>query len=127
MLKRLIFAVSKEIELPVYNKSDMLVCRLEEVEALTEAINKLQNKADEPVLVEVVNNTEGNAELKTDEAQKEAGSNENLMQENNFFGGQNQAMQASDNVQAVSSQSVSYTNVEAENIMRQIMDHMQLQ
>lgn len=99
----------------------------EEVEALTEAVNKLQNKADEPVWVEVVNNTEGNAELKTDEAQKEAGSNENLMQENNFFGGQNQAMQASDNVQAVSSQSVSYTNVEAENIMRQIMDHMQLQ
>ena len=36
MLKRLIFAVSKEIELPVYNKSDMLVCRLEEVEALSD-------------------------------------------------------------------------------------------
>lgn len=36
MLKRLIFAVSKEIELPVYNKSDMLVCRLEEMGALSD-------------------------------------------------------------------------------------------
>lgn len=98
-----------------------------EVDALAEAVNKLQSKTDEPVLVEVVNNTEETAELKSGETQKQAETNQNPMQENNFFGGQNQMAQVADNVQNVSSQAVSYTNVEAENIMRQIMDHMQVQ
>lgn len=99
----------------------------EEVDALAEAVSKLENKAEESVLVEVVNNTEDGGKLKNGETQKQAETNQNPMQENNFFGGQNQMAQATDNVQNVETPVTSYTNVEAENIMRQIMDHMQLQ
>jgi len=99
----------------------------EEVDALAEAVSKLENKAEESVLVEVVNNTEDGGKLKSGETQKQAETNQNPMQENNFFGGQNQMAQATDNVQNVETPVTSYTNVEAENIMRQIIDHMQLQ
>ncbi len=126
-----LYSQSKSIEALfaeiMQNVETTLEASAEEVDALVEAVNKLESKTEEPIMVEVVNNTEESAKTKASEADQQGNANQNPMQENNFFGGQNQMAQVADNVQNVSSQVASYTNVEAESIMRQLMDHMQIQ
>lgn len=103
----------------------------EEVQALAqqvdEAINSLEGKGEEPILAEVVNTSEETPEVKISSADKKGDAEQNPTQENNLFAQQNQMTQRTENVQTSSVQTASYTTVETENIMRQIMDHMQVQ
>jgi len=103
----------------------------EEVQALAqqvdEAINSLEGKGEEPILAEVVNTSEETPEVKISTTDKKGDAEQNPTQENNLFAQQNQMTQRTENVQTSSVQTASYTTVETENIMRQIMDHMQVQ
>jgi len=103
----------------------------EEVQALAqqvdEAINSLEGKGEEPILAEVVNTSEETPEAKISTTDKKGDAEQNPTQENNLFAQQNQMTQRTENVQTSSVQTASYTTVETENIMRQIMDHMQVQ
>ncbi len=103
----------------------------EEVQALAqqvdEAINSLEGKGEEPILAEVVNTSEETPEVKISTTDKKGDAEQNSTQENNLFAQQNQMTQRTENVQTSSVQTASYTTVETENIMRQIMDHMQVQ
>lgn len=103
----------------------------EEVQALAqqvdEALNSLEGKGEEPILAEVVNTSEETPEVKISTTDKKGNAEQNPTQENNLFAQQNQMTQRTENVQTSSVQTASYTTVETENIMRQIMDHMQVQ
>lgn len=103
----------------------------EEVQALAqqvdEALNSLEGKGEEPILAEVVNTSEETPEVKISTTDKKGDAEQNPTQENNLFAQQNQMTQRTENVQTSSVQTASYTTVETENIMRQIMDHMQVQ
>lgn len=103
----------------------------EEVQALAqqvdEALNSLEGKGEEPILAEVVNTSEEPPEVKISTTDKKGDAEQNPTQENNLFAQQNQMTQRTENVQTSSVQTASYTTVETENIMRQIMDHMQVQ
>lgn len=103
----------------------------EEVQALAqqvdEALNSLEGKGEEPILAEVVNTSEETPEVKISTTDKKGDAEQNPTQENNLFAQQNQMTQRAENVQTSSVQTASYTTVETENIMRQIMDHMQVQ
>ena len=103
----------------------------EEVQALAqqvdEALNSLEGKGEEPILAEVVNASEETPEVKISTTDKKGDAEQNPTQENNLFAQQNQMTQRTENVQTSSVQTASYTTVETENIMRQIMDHMQVQ
>jgi flagellar hook-length control protein FliK len=103
----------------------------EEVQSLMqqvdEVVNDVERKGEEPILVEVVNTTEETSETKVKASDKKGNAEQNMTQENNLFAQQNQMTQRTENVQTTPVQTVSYTTMEAENIMRQIMDHMQIQ
>lgn len=126
-----LYSQSKEIEATfaeiMQNVESALEASAEEVDALVEAVNKLESKTEDAFVVEVVNTTEESGKSKVNETENQGSANQNPMQENNFFAGQNQMTQNVDNVQNVSSQVASYSNIEAESVMRQIMDHIQLQ
>ena len=124
-------AVEAEFADIMQTVQETLDMNLEEVQALAqhvdEAINSLEGKGEEPILAEVVNTSEETPEVKISTTDKKGDAEQNPTQENNLFAQQNQMTQRTENVQTSSVQTASYTTVETENIMRQIMDHMQVQ
>lgn len=129
-----LYSQSKVVETAFFDimqgVEDALEMSFEEVRTLTEqmddSVNVLKTETEEPVLVEVVHSTEEKVQSKVNTADKQGSAEQNLMQDNPFLSQQTQTAQSTDSITATSSQALSYATAETENIMRQIMDHMQV-
>lgn len=112
---------------------ETLEVKEEDVPLITEQVEEYQNlqknEVDKPITVEVETETQIAGETKVTAADKRETSDngQNPMQENNAFTESRMMTGNTENVQSASGmQTTSYATAETENIMRQIMDHMNI-